>query len=73
MAAITAPSTLAPTAPLSVTPRSVAAMTGISEKTLANWRSLGVGPRFVRLGKVHGRIVYRVADIEAWLAEQVEG
>ncbi|MFV0633470.1 helix-turn-helix transcriptional regulator [Demequina sp.] len=59
--------------PLSVKPRTVAEMTGISEKTLANWRSLGVGPKFVRLGKVHGRIVYRVADVEAWLDAQVEG
>src|SRR5262245_7361480 len=32
--------------------------------TLANWRSLGKGPRYVRAG---GRILYRKADLDRWL------
>ncbi|MGA4191071.1 helix-turn-helix transcriptional regulator [Ralstonia nicotianae] len=35
----------------------------ISPRTLANWRYLGNGPRFVRIG---GRIAYRLEDLEAW-------
>jgi hypothetical protein len=32
----------------------------ITPKTLANWRSLGVGPAYVKL---NGRIVYGMADV----------
>ncbi|UTL90701.1 helix-turn-helix transcriptional regulator [Pseudomonas fluorescens] len=32
----------------------------VSVRTLANWRSQGIGPKFVKVG---GRIVYRVADV----------
>lgn len=35
----------------------------ITPKTLANWRSLGIGPAYVKL---EGRIVYSLADIEAY-------
>ena len=35
----------------------------ISARTLANWRSAGLGPPFVKLG---GGIVYRAADVEAY-------
>jgi predicted DNA-binding transcriptional regulator AlpA len=36
--------------------------------TLANWRYLGRGPNFVRLG---GRMVrYRRGDLEAWITDQ---
>jgi hypothetical protein len=33
-------------------------------RTLANWRTLGRGPRYIRAG---GRVFYRVRDLEAWL------
>ncbi len=36
---------------------------GVKPKTLANWRTLGEGPKFIRAGR---RIVYDPADIEAW-------
>lgn len=36
---------------------------GVQPKTLANWRTLGIGPKFIRAG---GRIAYDPADIEAW-------
>lgn len=39
-----------------------------AEKTLAQWRSLGRGPRFV---KIEGRIAYRAADLDAYLRGEV--
>ena len=39
---------------------------GISPRTAQRWRKQGKGPSFVRRGE--RKIVYRVADIEAWLA-----
>lgn len=33
------------------------------EKTLANWRSSGTGPAFVKVGR---QVLYRVRDVEAW-------
>jgi len=35
----------------------------ISLRTLERWRWLGEGPRYLKLG---GRVLYRVADIEAY-------
>jgi hypothetical protein len=35
----------------------------ISLQTLANWRTKGSGPKFLRLG---GRILYPLSEIEAW-------
>lgn len=35
----------------------------ISPRTLANWRTCGHGPKYVKIG---GRILYRTADIEEW-------
>ncbi len=35
----------------------------VSEKTLANWRSLGKGPDWEKLGK---NVVYHLSDIVAW-------
>ncbi|MGR6899773.1 MULTISPECIES: helix-turn-helix domain-containing protein [Glutamicibacter] len=37
--------------------------------TLRYWRHLGTGPRSARIG---GRVMYRQADLEAWLNEQFE-
>ena len=34
---------------------------------LAQWRYLGQGPRFVKLGR---SVRYRVSDVEAWLDQQ---
>ena len=39
----------------------------LSERTLERWRLTGEGPPFVRVGP--GRVLYRLADCEAWLAE----
>lgn len=46
------------------TPREVAEYLQKSEKTLANWRSLGIGPPYI---KPAGTIRYRWSDVEKWL------
>ena len=35
----------------------------VSERTLANWRYLGTGPKFTR---VVGRVLYPLSELEAW-------
>jgi hypothetical protein len=40
----------------------------IPPRTAQRWRASGGGPAFVRLGK--RRVVYRVADVERWLAQR---
>lgn len=46
-------------------------MLGVSPRTLANWRCEGKGPDYVRLGRRHSAVVYRVEDLEDWLAANV--
>lgn len=49
-----------------LTPREVAAEYRLAERTLANWRALKQGPRFLKFG---ARMVrYRRADVEAFIA-----
>jgi hypothetical protein len=38
----------------------------VPPRTAQRWRTTGGGPPFIRLGK--RRVLYRVADVEAWLA-----
>ena len=40
----------------------------ISPRTLEQWRWQGRGPRFLKLG---GRVLYRLADVEAYEAENL--
>jgi hypothetical protein len=56
-----------------LTPETAAAALGLAVQTLARWRCEGYGPRHVRLsgGGGGGRVAYRLADIEAWLAGRV--
>lgn len=49
------------------TPAEVALYIKVDEQTLANWRWLKSGPRFIRLNG--GRIRYRHSDVEAWLEQ----
>jgi predicted DNA-binding transcriptional regulator AlpA len=52
-------------------PAEVAEVLGVEEKTLANWRSQGKGPKYRKPG---GKFVrYDWADVNAWLAEQPAG
>lgn len=47
-----------------LSPTQVAERFSMAEGTLANWRSAGIGPRFVKTG---GRVRYRESAIESWL------
>lgn len=38
---------------------------GVKPKTMENWRTLGKGPQFHKVGS---RVVYDPKDLEAWLA-----
>ena len=51
-----------------LTPHQVTDRYGIAEKTLANWRWMGRGPKFVKTspGK-GGKVLYRESVVEAWL------
>ena len=40
----------------------------ITTGTLANWRSKGLGPNYVKLG---GRVVYQLDQVEAWEAQNM--
>jgi predicted DNA-binding transcriptional regulator AlpA len=41
---------------------------GLSVGTLANWASMDIGPGYTRMGG--GRVLYRMAEVESWLAAQ---
>lgn len=40
-----------------------APLAGVTRKTLENWRTLGLGPSFIKAGR---RVFYDPADIAAW-------
>ncbi len=46
----------------------VARRWSLSPRTLERWRWIGQGPQFLKVG---GRVIYRLADIEAFEAEQL--
>jgi len=47
----------------------VSEWTGVPENTLRFWRATGTGPRSAKLGR---RVVYREADVQAWIDAQFE-
>jgi predicted DNA-binding transcriptional regulator AlpA len=49
-----------------LTPRQAAARLGVVPLTLANWRSRGLGPPFVKIGGYFVR--YREEDLDAYVA-----
>lgn len=49
------------------TAREAADYLKVSTNTLQNWRCLGQGPAFLKLGKV---VRYRVASVVAWATGQ---
>jgi hypothetical protein len=51
-----------------VQPSELAAELKVTRQTLADWRYKGIGPAFVKLSA--RRIVYRRADVAAWLEAQ---
>jgi predicted DNA-binding transcriptional regulator AlpA len=48
--------------------QATAAHLGIALATLDNWRSLGRGPRFLKLG---ARVVYPTAELDRWQAARL--
>jgi hypothetical protein len=48
-----------------LTQREAAAILRLSERTLERHRLTGTGPKFMKAGR---RVLYRPADIEAWVA-----
>ena len=49
------------------TPKEVAEYLGVPEATLKQWRYLGTGPAFIRVGR---HVRYRWAEVEAYLRAQ---
>jgi predicted DNA-binding transcriptional regulator AlpA len=45
-----------------------AALLGLSPRTLERYRCTGFGPVYRKLGR---RVLYRPADIDAWIASRV--
>lgn len=73
--ALTSAATAAPITPEALnsgmlTSSAAAAHLSRTPKTLANWRTTGVGPRYFRSGKRHSRVYYRVSDLNTWIDEQ---
>jgi len=53
-----------------LTAKQVSERFGFSERTLANWRWLGVGPAYIKRTRGRGgRVYYRSSDVEKWLAD----
>lgn len=51
-----------------LTARETSSLAKVAEKTLANWRSLGIGPPYRKLSQGRGgRVRYRRSDVIAWL------
>ena len=40
----------------------------IAEGTLENWRTKGLGPRFIKTPGRRGKVLYDQSDLEAWKA-----
>lgn len=54
--------------PMAVSSEDAARMLGIGAKTLANWRSLGKGPAYIRLSdSPRSQVLYLYEDLETWL------
>lgn len=49
-----------------LTPKDIEERYQISAKTLANWRSLGKGPHYIKLGNA---VRYNVEEVERWLVK----
>ena len=54
---------------LALSSREAATTLGVSERTLFSWTASGLLPRV----KIGGRVMFRVADIEALLSRHIQG
>jgi predicted DNA-binding transcriptional regulator AlpA len=52
-----------------LTATEVAEQTGLSVETLAQWRSQGKGPPYVKISR--NCVRYRQCDLDGWLAERI--
>jgi predicted DNA-binding transcriptional regulator AlpA len=50
-------------------PEDTAEVTGLSVETLAQWRSQGKGPPYVKISR--NCVRYRQCDLDGWLAERI--
>lgn len=58
-----------PVRPLAFSTDGAAKMLGLSAKTLANWRCLGKGPVYIRVGESsQAQVLYRYEDLVSWLS-----
>jgi len=51
-----------------VRPTEASRITGVSEKTLANYRWMQIGPRWIRMSR--RAVGYRLRDLLDWLVEK---
>lgn len=51
------------------TPRQLADLLQLDERTVRRWRIDGGGPLFVRVG---GSVRYRKSDVEAWIKDNTQ-
>jgi predicted DNA-binding transcriptional regulator AlpA len=51
-----------------LTQKQCAEMLGLSERTLERLRTMGTGPKFIRIGH---SIRYRPEDVQSWLASRI--
>ena len=52
---------------MNLTTEELATRWKMSPQTLENWRSQGVGPKYIKLGVAKSSLViYRLMDIEKW-------
>lgn len=59
--------------PLTLTATEVAGILHVTPTALARWRAEGRGPRWARTGDRKGRVIYRSADVDAWLDDRAQG
>ncbi len=52
------------------TPDKVSDFLGLPVATLAQWRYLGKGPRWIKVGR---HVRYRMSDVEHWLSQNASG
>lgn len=65
---------VAPAQPLAFSTDDAAKLLGVSAKTLANWRCLGKGPAYIRLGNSpRAQVLYRYEDLNVWLSSLSRG
>lgn len=43
----------------------------VKPQTLRVWRLRGCGPKYVRYGGRHGRVCYRIEDLEDWVRTRI--